>query len=90
MCQHGFGNFVRPKDVAVDEVGFIYVTDNAFNNVQLFDVDFSLLTFVGEGGTGPGRFHGASGVAVRGDEMAVVDQLGHRPQVFRFIVPKDR
>ncbi|NIR44633.1 MAG: 6-bladed beta-propeller, partial [Gemmatimonadetes bacterium] len=25
-----FGNFVRPKDVAVDEVGFIYVTDNAF------------------------------------------------------------
>lgn len=85
----GFGNFVRPKDVAVDEVGFIYVTDNAFNNVQLFDVDFSLLTFVGEGGGGPGRFLGASGVAVRGDEFAVVDQLGRRIQVFRFLVSKD-
>ena len=84
-----FGNFVRPKDVAVDEVGFIYVTDNAFNNFQLFDADFTLLTFVGEGGQGPGRFHGASGIAVRGDEIAVVDQLGRRVQVFRFLVPKD-
>lgn len=84
-----FGNFVRPKDVAVDEVGLIYVTDNAFNNIQLFDADLSLLTFVGEGGTGPGRFQGASGVAVRGEEIAVVDQLGARLQVFRFLIPKD-
>lgn len=85
----GFGNFVRPKDIAIDEVGFIYITDNAFNNVQLFDLDFSLLTFVGQGGRGPGRFHGASGIAVRGEEFAVVDQLGHRLQIFRFVVPKD-
>ena len=84
----GFANFVRPKDIAVDEVGFIYVTDNAFNNLQLFDTDFSLLTFIGEGGEGPGRFRGASGVAVHGDEFAVVDQLGRRVQVFRFIAPK--
>jgi DNA-binding beta-propeller fold protein YncE len=86
----GFANFVRPKDVAVDEAGLIYVTDNAFNNVQLFDADFSLLTFVGEGGDGPGRFLGASGVAVQGDRFAVVDQLGRRVQVFRFLVPKDK
>ncbi len=84
----GFGSFVRPKDVAVDEVGLVYVTDNAFNNVQIFDGDLRLLTFIGEGGTGPGRFHGASGVAVRGDEMAVVDQLGRRVQLFRFLVSK--
>jgi DNA-binding beta-propeller fold protein YncE len=86
----GFGNFVRPKNIAVDEVGLIYVTDNAFNNVQLFDTDFTLLTFVGEGGRGPGRFHGASGIAVQGDRFAVVEQLGARVQVFRFLVPKDR
>lgn len=85
----GFGNFVRPKDIAIDEVGFIYVTDNAFNNVQIFDFDFTLLTYVGQGGQGPGRFHGASGIAVRGEEFAVVDQLGHRLQIFRFLVPKD-
>jgi DNA-binding beta-propeller fold protein YncE len=81
----GPGQFTRPKDVAVDRRGFIYVTDNAFNNVQLFDVDFQLLTFVGSGGRGPGAFWGASGVAVRGDEFAVVDQLGHRLQLFRFL-----
>jgi len=84
----GFAQFVRPKDVAVDEVGFIYVTDNAFNNVQIFDTDFTLLTFVGRGGDDPGQFHGASGVAVRGSEIAVVDQLGHRLQVFHFLGPK--
>jgi len=86
----GYGEFIRPKDIAVDDVGFIYVTDNAFNNVQLFDADFSLLTFVGTGGQEPGRFNGASGVAVRGDEFAVVDQIGHRLQIFRFLVPKDQ
>jgi len=86
----GYADFVRPKDVAVDEAGLIYVTDNAYNNVRLFDADFTLLTFVGEAGESPGRFLGASGVAVRGDRFAVVDQLGHRLQVFRFIVPRDR
>lgn len=86
----GFGNFVRPKDVAVDEVGLIYVTDNAFNNFQLFDADFTLLTFVGEAGQGPGQFHGVSGIAVRGDQIAVVDQLGRRVQLFQFLIPKDR
>lgn len=84
----GFGNFVRPKGIAVDEVGFIYVIDFSFNNFQLFDADFTLLTFVGEGGSGPGRFEGASDVAVRGDRIAVVEQLGRRVQVFRFLVSK--
>jgi len=81
----GFGEFVRPKDVAIDSKGMIYVTDNAFNNVQIFDADFTLLTFVGQGGEGPGHFLGASGIAVHGDEFAVVDQLGHRLQVFQYI-----
>jgi streptogramin lyase len=84
----GFGSFLRPKDITVDEVGFIYVTDNAFNNLQLFDIDYALLTFVGSGGRHPGQFMGASGVDVRGDEFAVVDQMGARLQVFRFIAPK--
>ena len=84
----GFGNFVRPKDVALDDDGLIYVTDAAFGNVQIFTQDLTLLTFVGENGTGPGQFQIASGVATHGDEFAVVDQLGKRVQVFRFIVPR--
>ncbi len=84
----GFGNFVRPKDVAVDEAGLVYATDAAFSNVQIFNEDLELLTFVGSGGVNPGQFQGASGVAARGDRFAVVDQLGNRIQVFRFIGPK--
>ncbi|MDH3254409.1 MAG: 6-bladed beta-propeller [Acidobacteriota bacterium] len=84
----GFGNFVRPKDIAVDEAGLIYVTDFSFNNFQLFDADFSLLTFIGTGGREPGQFEGASGIDVKGDRIAVVDQLGRRVEIFRFIVPK--
>lgn len=83
-----FANFVRPKDVAVDDVGFIYVSDAAFGNVQIFDADLRLLTFVGTSGTEPGQFRIASGVAVQGDRIAVVDQLGRRVQIFRFIVDK--
>lgn len=85
----GFGNLVRPKDVAVDEVGFVYVSDNAFNNFQIFDVDFSLLTFVGSGGSGPGRFQGLSGIDVQNERIVAVDQIGHRIQLFRFVVPKN-
>jgi DNA-binding beta-propeller fold protein YncE len=81
----GFGSFVRPKDIAQDERGFIYVPDAAFNNLQLFDSDFTLLTFVGRGGKGPGQFTTPSGIAVRGNEFAVVDQIGHRLQIFRLL-----
>ena len=84
----GFANFVRPKDIAIDGFGYIYVTDFSFNNFQLFDADLSLLTFVGSGGRRPGFFEGASGIAVSGDRIAVVDQLGARLQVFRFIQPR--
>lgn len=84
----GFGDFVRPKGIAVDRKGLIYVTDGAFNNVQVFNPDLHLLTFVGGGGTGPGAFQVAAGVAVRGNEFAVVDELGHRVQLFRFLQPR--
>jgi DNA-binding beta-propeller fold protein YncE len=84
----GYANFVRPKDVAADEAGFVYVTDAAFGNVQIFDADLRLLTYVGSSGENPGQFQIASGVAVRGDHFAIVDQLGRRVQVFRYIVPK--
>jgi sugar lactone lactonase YvrE len=83
-----FGRLVRPKDVVVDETGLVYVVDNAFNNIQLFDSDLALLTFVGQAGVEPGQFLGASGIAVHGEEFAVVDQLGHRLQVFQFLRPK--
>jgi DNA-binding beta-propeller fold protein YncE len=84
----GYANFVRPKDVAVDEAGFVYITDAAFGNVQIFDANLRLLTYVGSNGQNPGQFQIASGVAARANEFAVVDQLGRRVQIFRYVVPK--
>lgn len=39
------GTFARPKGIAVDKDGRIYVVDAAFENVQVFDKDFKLLLF---------------------------------------------
>lgn len=83
-----FGNFVRPKDIAFDGNGYVYVTDAAFSNVQIFDSELQLLTFVGESGTQPGQFRNTGGVATFKDEFAVVDQLGARVEVFRYIAAK--
>lgn len=83
-----FGNFVRPKDIALDDEGLFYISDAAFGNVQIFNRELQLLTFVGENGTQPGQFQIAAGVAIRGGELAVADQVGKRVQLFRFIAPK--
>jgi DNA-binding beta-propeller fold protein YncE len=44
------GSFSRPKGVAVDKDGRIYVVDAAFENVQVFNPGFKLLLFM----LGPG------------------------------------
>ena len=49
------GDFARPKSMTIDENGYIYVTDVAFNNVQLFDKDHRILMTLGgvrRGGVG--------------------------------------
>lgn len=81
----GFGQFVRPKDIAIDALDYVYVTDGAFNNVQIFNQDLELLTFVGRGGNGPGEFQVPGGVAANEQGFAVVDQLGKRVQIFRYM-----
>jgi DNA-binding beta-propeller fold protein YncE len=49
------GNFSRPKGIALDHEGRLYVGDAAFENVQVFDNDGRLLLFFGQpGGRGEG------------------------------------
>lgn len=50
----GFGQFARPRGVAVDRDGIVYVVDAAFQNVQLFDRQGRLLTFIGGPSNNPG------------------------------------
>ena len=50
----GFGQFTRPKGVAVDRDSVLYVADAAFNNVQLFNAAGEVLMFFGGSSGAPG------------------------------------
>ncbi|NOX64569.1 MAG: hypothetical protein GXO85_01930 [Chlorobi bacterium] len=50
----GLGQFVRPKGIAVDKEGKLYVVDAGFENVQIFDKKGNLLMFFGGTYNGPG------------------------------------
>ena len=53
------GHFGRPKGVAADSFGHIYVADAIFDNVQIFDATGRLLLNFGQSGDGRGRIRPA-------------------------------
>ena len=65
-----YGHFSRPKGVALDRAGRVFVVDSSFYNVQIFDKKRKqLLTFFGEGGTKPGKLILPAQVVVDYDNM---------------------
>lgn len=60
----GFGQFGRPKGLAVDDQGRIYVVDAAHQNVQIFDESGRLLMFFGDPGLPFGSLNLPAGIAV--------------------------
>jgi DNA-binding beta-propeller fold protein YncE len=80
------GNFARPKEIATDPDGNVYVADAAFGNFQIFSPEGDLLMFVGtrsERG-GPGEYILPSGIAVDEDgRIFFVDQWFAKVDVFR-------
>ena len=80
------GQFSRPKGIATDKDGNIYVVDTAFGNVQIFNPQHQLLMVIGERTTsgGPGKFSLPAGIAI--DETGriyVVDQFFRKVDIFR-------
>lgn len=51
---NSFGQFVRPKGIALDKELNRYVVDAAFENVQIFNKNNELLMFFGGGSKSPG------------------------------------
>jgi len=80
------GNFVRPKGIAFDSEGNIWVADAAFNNFQIFDPTGHVRMFVGSPGIGPGQFQLPNGLFIdKNNRVYVGDQLNGRVQVFQFL-----
>ena len=76
------GRFIRPKGVAIDSRGDIFVSDSTLGVVQVFDPDFVYRGVIGRGGE-PIRFRHPAGLAVHGDLLAVVEQKANRVTLMR-------
>jgi hypothetical protein len=81
----GPGTFARPKGLAVDGDGHVYVADALFDNIQVFDGSGRLLLVVGARGQGPGEFWSPGGIDVAGDAVYVADTFNNRVQVLRYL-----
>ena len=80
------GYLARPRGVAVDSEGHVFVVDAAFEAFQVFDDKKNFLLFVGRAGTGPGQFSMPGGIFIDGrDRVYVADTQNARVQVFQYI-----
>ena len=86
QCGNQLGDFTRPKGVAFDQEGNLYVVDNAFNNFQVFDPEGHLRIFVGTTGYAPGMFWLPNAIYIdKNNRVYVSEFYGNRVQVFQFL-----
>jgi hypothetical protein len=79
------GAMFRPKGVAIDSEGHLYIVEGATGLVQVFNRDAQLLYYFGGKGTGLGEFRLPAGLYIdRNDRVFVVDSYNARVQVFQY------
>ena len=79
----GEGIFKRPTGIAVDSAAQrIYVSDTLRHQVFIMDMQGSVLKKIGKLGTENGEFNFPTELRLHGDELAVVDAMNFRVQVF--------
>ncbi|VAW63471.1 NHL repeat domain protein [hydrothermal vent metagenome] len=80
------GYLSRPKGVAMDKLGHIYVVDGLLNNIQLFNQQGKFLMTAGEQGQKPGQFWLPVGIHISPQQkIYVADAYNRRVQVFSYI-----
>jgi DNA-binding beta-propeller fold protein YncE len=81
----GAGWIFRPKGIAFDSEGHLYVVDGAWSVVQVFNREGQLLYYFGQKGVGPGEFELPAGLQIDNtDHVYVVDSYNRRIQVFHY------
>lgn len=80
------GNLVRPKGVAVDNEGHVYVVEGYYDHLLVFGHDGEFLLPIGGTGADAGRFYLPSGVWVDArNRVFVADMFNGRVVVFQFL-----
>jgi DNA-binding beta-propeller fold protein YncE len=80
------GNLVRPKGVATDDEGNVYVVESLYDTLLVFDRDGRLLMSIGGTGKEAGKFFLPAGVWVDSrNRVFVADMFNGRVAVFQFL-----
>jgi 6-bladed beta-propeller protein/NHL repeat-containing protein len=80
------GYLSRPKGVAMDGLGNVYVVDSLLNNIQIFKQSGELLMTMGEQGLQAGQFWLPTGIHITDQQkIYIADSHNRRVQVFRYV-----
>lgn len=82
----GENQLVRPRAMAVDRSGRVFIADDADQRIKVFRGS-ELVATAGGSGRGPGRFGRIEAMAVDGNLLYAVDSLNARVQVFMVAPP---
>jgi len=78
------GDMFRPKGIALDSEGHLYIAEGGRGQVQVFDSEGRLLYYFGSG-SGFGDFQIPAGLFIDStDRIYVVDSYNRRVQVFHY------
>lgn len=82
MQGYGGAGLVRPKGLALDELGRVHVVDAAMQHVQVYSPEGLLLGRYAGPGEGPESLALPAGICISDPHVFVADSLRHRIQVY--------
>lgn len=86
---NNWGEFDKPKGVALDSFGNVYVVDSGWSNVQIFNPKGQILLFFGGRGPVPGMLKNPISIAIdKQNRIYVGDYLNHRVAVYELVNTK--
>jgi DNA-binding beta-propeller fold protein YncE len=89
MLGDAYGDLEKPKGVATDSEGNIYVVDSIKDMIKIFDRQGALLLFFGSQGRAYGEFWLPSGIFIdNNDYIYVTETYNGRVQVFKYLGKK--